>query len=275
MDTQARRAAFADKRAPGARPFIIGIGGGSASGKTTVVERIMERMGSGGRVVSISQDCFYRGLTQEQIANVGDYNFDHPDAMDFDEQVALLRALQQGADHVHIPTYDFCTHSRLPPDHDETVHHPDVVIFEGILALHDSRLRDMFDMSIYVDTDSDLRLLRRIRRDTVSRGRTMEQVLVQYERFVKPSHDQFIEPCRQYADLLIPFNRQNNVAVELIVDHIDLLRARCQRLTADFNDHAATRSRVQHTAPAHLHTPLSVHGRVLPTTPASGKQTFA
>ena len=256
------------------RPFIIGIGGGSASGKTTVVETIMAKIGAEGRVVSISQDCFYKGLSAEDRANVADYNFDHPAAMDFDEQVELLRALQQGATDVRVPQYDFCTHARLHPSLDTPVHAPDIVIFEGILALHDPRLRDMFDLSIYVDTDADLRLMRRIQRDIESRGRTLGSVVEQYSRFVKPSHDQFIEPCRKMADIVVPFNRRNLVAIELICDHIDLLRARCTKLAEDFHDLASARSAglSQPAAPT-LHAPpaVPVNGRVQPTVSANGR----
>jgi uridine kinase len=254
------------------RPFIIGIGGGSASGKTTVVETIMEKIGAEGRVISISQDCFYKGLSAEDRANVAHYNFDHPAAMDFDEQVELLRALQQGATDVRVPQYDFCTHARLHPSLDTPVHAPEIVIFEGILALHDPRLRDLFDLSIYVDTDADLRLMRRIQRDIESRGRTLGSVVEQYERFVKPSHDQFIEPCRKTADIVVPFNRRNLVAIELICDHIDLLRARCTKLAEDFHDLASARSAGLQPAPT-LHAPpaMPVNGRVQPTANASGR----
>jgi len=251
--------------APGRRPFIIGIGGGSASGKTTVVESIMSRMGSAeGRVVSISQDCFYRPLTPEQARNVADHNFDHPAAMDFDEQLELLRTLQQGAREVRVPQYDFCTHSRLPSSEDTRVCSPDIVIFEGILALHDPRLRDVFDLTIFVDTDVDLRLLRRITRDIEHRGRSLASVVEQYERFVKPSHDQFIEPCKRTADLVVPFNRRNLVAIELICDHIDLLRARCTKLAEDFHEVSAARALAQ---PA---LPKMVNGRVQPTASTVG-----
>jgi uridine kinase len=253
-------------------PFIIGIGGGSASGKTTVVESIMAKMGSGGRVVAISQDCFYRGLTAEQKASVADYNFDHPSAMDFDEQVELLRALQQGKSDVRVPQYDFCTHARLPSSQDTPVVSPDIVIFEGILALHDPRLRDMYDLSIFVDTDMDLRLLRRIQRDMEHRGRSLAMVIEQYERFVKPSHEQFVEPCKRDADIVVPFNRRNFVAVDLICDHIDLLRARCAQLAAELAEAAralqtspvAVRPLVRQAPPQ-----LATNGRVLHTNGAN------
>lgn len=247
----------------GTRPFIIGIGGGSASGKTTVVESIMERL-SCDKVVSISQDCFYRPLSKEQIANVADYNFDHPSSMDFEEQVHVLRALQQGAESVRVPQYDFCTHSRLPSEYDITISSPEIVIFEGFLALHDARLRDMFDLSIYVDTDVDLRLLRRVKRDIRDRGRTLESVVEQYERFVKPAHDQFIEPCRKFSDLVVPFNRRNLVAIELICDHINLLRKRCAQLSEDFRDHASARSIVAERTIPNSGDQISA-GKVVPT----------
>ncbi|KAJ1630595.1 P-loop containing nucleoside triphosphate hydrolase protein [Pavlovales sp. CCMP2436] len=250
------------------RPFIIGIGGGSASGKTTVVESIMEKVGSGGRVFAISQDSFYRALTVEQKANAADYNFDHPSAMDFDEQVELLRALAQGVPDVRVPQYDFCTHSRLPSSQDTPVGCPDIVIFEGILALHDPRLRDMYDLSIYVDTDSDLRLLRRIQRDIEHRGRSLAMVIEQYERFVKPSHEQFIEPCKRAADIVVPFNRRNFVAVDLICDHIGLLRVRCAELAANFAEVSSARAAASPVAVRPLvQAPpqTAANGRVLST----------
>lgn len=237
----------------------------------------MAKMGAGkaeGSVVSISQDCFYRALTPDQLTNIADHNFDEPAAMDFDEQVELLRALQQGSCDVRVPQYDFCTHARLPSSADTPVGSPSIIIFEGILALHDPRLRDMFDLSIFVDTDADLRLLRRIQRDIEHRGRTLASVIEQYEKFVKPSHDAYVEPCKQVADLVVPFNRRNVVAIELICDHIDLLRARCAKLTNDFSEVRSARAL---SSPLPLPIvgaqpkPEMVSGRVLPTASAGSK----
>lgn len=158
-------------------PFIIGVAGGTASGKTTVCDQIMQRLAN-QRVVVISQDSFYRGLTEEEMANVTKYNFDHPDAFDMVELAAVLAQIRQG-EQVEVPEYDFVTHQRssevrlLPKG-------VDVVIIEGILVFHDDDARDLMQMKIFVDTDADTRLARRIRRDTVSRGRDVDSVIEQY-----------------------------------------------------------------------------------------------
>ncbi|XP_051041122.1 uridine-cytidine kinase 1 isoform X2 [Phodopus roborovskii] len=183
---------------PQPRPFLIGVSGGTASGKSTVCEKIMELLGQNEvdrrqrKLVILSQDCFYKVLTTEQKAKAlkGQYNFDHPDAFDNDLMHKTLKNIVEGKT-VEVPTYDFVTHSRLP---ETTVVYPaDVVLFEGILVFYTQEIRDMFHLRLFVDTDSDVRLSRRVLRD-VHRGRDLEQILTQYTTFVKPAFEEFCLP---------------------------------------------------------------------------------
>ena len=166
-------------------------------------------------ILSISQDCFYCNL--EPGVSAADYNFDHPDAFDFDHIKATLALLRNGQ-AVDIPVYDFVTSSRMQAQtHIET---SDVILFDGILALYDKDIRDLFDLKVFVDTDADTRLARRVRRDIVDRGRDVIQVLEQYERTVKPSFDSYIQPTKQYADVIIPRGADNVVAIDLLLQHV-------------------------------------------------------
>ncbi|KAF6128073.1 uridine-cytidine kinase 1 [Phyllostomus discolor] len=186
---------------PHQRPFLIGVSGGTASGKSTVCEKIMELLGQNEvdhrqrKLVILSQDRFYKVLTAEQKAKAlkGQFNFDHPDAFDNDLMHRTLKNIVEGKT-VEVPTYDFVTHSsRLP---ETTVVYPaDVVLFEGILVFYSQEIRDMFHLRLFVDTDSDVRLSRRVLRD-VSRGRDLEQILTQYTTFVKPAFEEFCLPHR-------------------------------------------------------------------------------
>lgn len=174
-------------------------------------------------VASITQDCFYRNLSpaERDQAYRNEYNFDHPNALDFDHQRRILDQLRSGATDVAIPTYDFVTHSRLSSEHDQHITKPEIIIFEGILALFDERMRSQFDLKIYVDVDGDTRLSRRIKRDMESRGRDLAGILQQYEQFVKPSTEQFVLPTKQYADIIVPRGLDNVVAIEMIAQHIN------------------------------------------------------
>jgi uridine kinase len=215
-----------------AKPFIIGVGGGSASGKTSVCELIMEEL-QNHRVAIISLDSFYLPLTCEQLKNVAEYNFDHPDAWDWDLLLQTVRALSEGK-RVEIPEYDFSTHSRKPETH--SLYGLDVILLEGIFVFHSPQLRDLIDMKIFVDTDSDTRLVRRVRRDMQFRGRTLESILAQYEKFVKPCFDNYIWPTKKYADVIIPRGKDNTVAIDLIVQHIrGKLNERQQLMNSQFN----------------------------------------
>ncbi|VIO88937.1 Uncharacterized protein BM_BM1677 [Brugia malayi] len=207
-------------------PFIIGVAGGTASGKSSVCSRIMEKLGKAHerRVVTISQDSFYRSLSDEEIrkANRGEFNFDHPDAIEFTLMISILHKMKKG-ESVIVPKYDFCTNSRSKDS--DVIESADVIIVEGILILYDQELRNLFDMKLFVDADSDDRLARRVQRDTQERGRSLSQVLHQYLNLVKPAFEEFCLPTKKYADVIVPRGADNNVAIDLILHHIrEILR---------------------------------------------------
>ncbi|XP_015574932.1 uridine kinase-like protein 3 isoform X1 [Ricinus communis] len=199
------------------QPFVIGVAGGAASGKTTVCDMIIQQLHD-QRVVLVNQDSFYQNLTEEELTRVHDYNFDHPDAFDTEQLLCAMEKLRHGQ-AVDIPNYDFKSYKNdvFPA---RRVNPSDVIILEGILVFHDQRVRDLMNMKIFVDTDADVRLARRIRRDTAEKGRDIGAVLDQYSKFVKPAFDDFILPTKKYADIIIPRGGDNHVAVDLIVQHI-------------------------------------------------------
>ncbi len=192
--------------------LVIGIAGGTGSGQTTVVRKIVESLPA-GEVVVLPQDSYYKDSSHVPVDERQFINFDHPDAFDWDllsEQLAMLKegkAIEQ-------PTYSYITCTRQK----ETIHiEPrEVVIVEGILALCDDKLREQMDLKIFVDADSDERLIRVISRDIVERGRTAEAVMERYTRILKPMHQQFIEPTKRYADLIIPEGGNNRVAIDIL-----------------------------------------------------------
>lgn len=198
--------------------FVIGLAGGSASGKTTVAEKIIEALDLPW-VVLLSMDSFYKELTEEQQASaaLNEYNFDHVDAFDFDLCVETLKKLKKGK-KVEVPIYDFTTHSRKKQS--KALYGANVIIFEGIMAFTKPALRDLLDMKIFVDTDSDERLARRLKRDICQRGRNLQGVLHQYNKFVKPAFELFIEPTLQFADIVVPRGGSNEVAINLIAQHV-------------------------------------------------------
>ncbi|XP_048067215.1 uridine-cytidine kinase-like 1a isoform X4 [Megalobrama amblycephala] len=198
--------------------FVIGLCGGSASGKTTVANKIIEALDVPW-VVLLSMDSFYKVLSPEEqaLAANNDYNFDHPGAFDFELLVTTLRKLKQGKS-VKIPVYDFTTHGRQKDW--KNVYGASVIIFEGILSFADKELLQLMDMKIFVDTDSDIRLVRRLRRDIAERGRDIEGVIKQYNKFVKPAFEQYIEPTMRLADIVVPRGGGNMVAIDLIVQHV-------------------------------------------------------
>ena len=192
--------------------LIIGIAGGTGSGKTTVVNQIMNELPA-DEVVIISQDSYYKkneNMTYEERSKI---NFDHPNSIDFDLLVAHLEALKKG-EIIEQPVYSFVTHNRTI---DTLITHPrKVIIVEGILIFNNPKLREMFDIKIYVHADADERLIRRIRRDVAERGRDVAEVLDRYQKTLKPMHQQFIEPTKNYADIIIPNDRYNTVAVDIV-----------------------------------------------------------
>ncbi|XP_036405274.1 uridine-cytidine kinase-like 1 isoform X1 [Megalops cyprinoides] len=198
--------------------FVIGLCGGSASGKTTVANKIIEALDVPW-VVLLSMDSFYKVLSKEQqeLAARNEYNFDHPDAFDFELLVTVLRKLKKGKS-IKVPVYDFTTHSRRKEW--KTVYGANVVIFEGILAFANKELLKLLDMKVFVDTDSDIRLVRRLKRDITERGRDITGVIKQYNKFVKPAFEQYIEPTVQVADIVVPRGGENFVALDLIVQHV-------------------------------------------------------
>ncbi|XP_074524549.1 uridine-cytidine kinase 2-A [Halichoeres trimaculatus] len=230
------------------QPFLIGVAGGTASGKSSVCSKIMELLGQNEidhhqrQVAILSQDSFYRVLTPEQKAKAlkGQFNFDHPDAFDNDLIIATLWDIKEGKT-VHIPVYDFVSHSRK--EETVTVYPADVVLFEGILMFYSQEIRDLFQMKLFVDTDADTRLSRRVLRDISERGRDLESVLAQYITFVKPAFEEFCLPTKKYADVIIPRGADNLVAINLIVQHIQdiVTGGLTKRLNDWFNSYGATK----------------------------------
>ncbi|CAK6981587.1 uridine-cytidine kinase-like 1, partial [Scomber scombrus] len=198
--------------------FVIGLCGGSASGKTTVANKIIEALDVPW-VVLLSMDSFYKVLNKEdqELAAKNEYNFDHPDAFDFELLVTVLRKLKKGKS-IKVPVYDFTSHCRRKEW--KTVYGANVVIFEGILAFANKELLKLLDMKVFVDTDSDIRLIRRLKRDISQRGRNIGGIIKQYNKFVKPAFEQYIEPTVQVADIVVPRGGENFVALDLIVQHV-------------------------------------------------------
>lgn len=196
--------------------LIIGVAGGTASGKTTVVQAILDRVGH-ERIAHIQHDSYYKDLSHLPLEERRKFNFDHPDALDTPLLIRHLKELRQGHS-VEVPEYDFATYCRLPRT--RTVHPCPVVIVEGILILAEPALRELIDLKIYVDTDADLRLIRRITRDIAERGRTIESVIEQYLATVRPMHLEFVEPSKRYADVIIPLGGHNVAALELVTARI-------------------------------------------------------
>ena len=192
--------------------LIIGIAGGTGSGKTTVVNKIIKHLPT-DEVCVISQDSYYnatKNLSYEERTKI---NFDHPRAIDFDLIVKHIKELKSGKT-IEQPIYSFVTHNRTS---DTLVTHPrKVVIVEGILIFNNSELRDLFDIKIFVHADTDERLIRRVRRDISERGRDIDEVLNRYQDTLKPMHRQFIEPTKNFADIIIPNDRHNTVAIDIV-----------------------------------------------------------
>lgn len=195
----------------------IGIAGGSASGKTTVAKRLVEFTNTYGSVAYIRLDDYYHDLGHLSMEKRRETNVDHPDALDFDLLIEHIKTLQSGKP-IDKPLYDFVTYTRLVET--EVVQPASVIIVEGILTLAVYRLRELFNIKIFVDTDDDIRFIRRLIRDTNKRGRTVDMVVDHYLATVKPMHDQFVEPSRRFADIIIPEGGKNTVAIDMLTTKI-------------------------------------------------------
>jgi uridine kinase len=201
-------------------PVVVGVAGGSGSGKTTVVRRILESLGP-DQVTVLEHDRYYRDRNDLRFEERVALNYDHPDSLETDLLVAHVRDLKAGRS-VDVPRYDFTRYVRLPP---EPVAPRKAIIVEGILIFTDAALRDLMDVKVFVDADADTRFIRRLRRDVADRGRTMESVVDQYLGTVKPMHFEFVEPTKRYADLIIPVGGHNSVAIDMMLSLLRSLTA--------------------------------------------------
>ncbi len=201
-----------------AKVCIVGIAGGSASGKTTIVNRIREKFGDD--IVVISHDSYYKAHYDLSYDERSRLNYDHPASFDTELLIEDVKKLRQG-EEIDIPVYDYAIHNRS----DQTIHvaPKPVIILEGILILENKELRDLMDVKVFVDTDADERLMRRIRRDTIERARSVDSVLTQYAQTVKPMHEQFIEPSKKYADLIIPRGGENLTGINIFTEHLQAM----------------------------------------------------
>jgi uridine kinase len=203
-------------------PIVIGIAGGSGSGKTTVANKILDRVGA-DRIAYLSHDAYYRDLTHLSQAHRIAVNFDHPDSLETELMSRHIQELKSWQP-IDLPIYDFTRHRRT--EQTIRVEPQRVILVEGILIFAEPTLRDLFDVKIFVDTDADLRLIRRMQRDITERGRTTETVIRQYLTTVRPMHLEFVEPSKRYADVIIPEGGFNEVAMDMVTTRIEaLLRA--------------------------------------------------
>ncbi|QNQ82636.1 uridine kinase [Lactobacillus sp. PV037] len=195
------------------QPIVIGIAGGSGSGKTTIAHEIYERLHQNDHMLILTQDSYYKNNDNLSMAERQKINYDHPDAFDMPLLTKQLKQLMN-RQAIEMPVYDFTAHTRSK----ETVHTEpaDIIILEGILVLSDKQLRDLMSIKIFVDTDDDIRFIRRLERDTQERGRTMDSVITQYLATVKPMYHQFLEPTKRYADIIVPEGGENDVAIDML-----------------------------------------------------------
>jgi uridine kinase len=201
------------------KPCVLGLAGGTGSGKTTVSRAILDAVGE-QRITLIEQDNYYCDVDWRNESELLHHNFDHPAAIDNELLVAHVAALKAGHP-VEVPVYDFVRHRRT--QRTRRVEPQPVIIVEGILIFVEPSLRDLLDLKIYVDTDADLRLIRRLGRDMAERGRTVQDVLRQYVETVRPMHLEFVEPSKRWADIIIPEGGENRVALEMVVAHVQQL----------------------------------------------------
>ncbi len=197
---------------------IVGIAGGTASGKTTIVRRIKEKFGDD--IVVINHDSYYKAHDDLSYEDRSRLNYDHPESFDTDLMIEDIKKLKNNQ-AIDMPVYDYTIHNRA----DAIVHvvPKKVIIIEGILILENKELRDLMDIKVFVDTDADERLMRRIRRDMVERARSIESILTQYSETVKPMHEQFVEPSKKYADIIIPRGGENLTGINILQEHLNLV----------------------------------------------------
>jgi len=200
-------------------PLVIGIAGGSGSGKTTVAQAILQRVGT-DRIAFLQHDSYYKDLRGLPPTQRNEFNFDHPNSLETDLLIKHIAALRN-AKPVEVPIYDFATDSRTSRTF--TVQPRNVILVEGILIFTEAALRKMFDIKIFVDTDADLRFIRRLERDIHERGRTTDSVIKQYMNTVRPMHLEFVEPSKRYADIIIPEGGHNTAALDMVVARVEAL----------------------------------------------------
>lgn len=199
------------------RPLVLGVAGGSGSGKSTVVRRVIERM-PGIPVRLLHHDSYYRDLPDLSLEERAKINYDHPDSLETSLLVEHLRTLLRG-EAVEVPTYDFAQHRRK--EETRRVEPAPVLIVDGILVLAEPDLRELMDIRVFVQTDADMRFIRRLMRDTRERNRTVESVVTQYQKTVRPMHLQFVEPSRRHADVIVPTGGENEVAIRMLVARLN------------------------------------------------------
>ena len=197
---------------------IVGVAGGTASGKTTIVRKIKERFGDD--IVVINHDSYYKAHDDLSYEDRSRLNYDHPESFDTDLMIQDIKKLKNN-EAIDMPVYDYTIHNRA----DSTVHvvPKKVIIVEGILILENRELRDLMDIKVFVETDADERLMRRIRRDMIERARSIESILAQYSETVKPMHEQFVEPSKKYADIIIPRGGENTTGISILQEHLNLM----------------------------------------------------
>lgn len=211
------------------KPLIIGIAGGSGSGKSTVARKVAENLPESS-VAFIDMDAYYKNFPELTLEQRRRLNWDHPDAFDFELLCDHLETLSSGQ-AIDKPEYDFVTHLRSA--NSRHIEPPDVVVIDGILLFVDERTRELCDVKVFVDADADIRLIRRIKRDTRTRGRPLDEVLDQYLSTVQPMHLQFVEPSKRYADVIVPRGGHNAIAIEMLLAKIQRRLAREAPLSAE------------------------------------------
>ncbi|MBZ0305364.1 MAG: uridine kinase [Anaerolineae bacterium] len=212
-----------------ARPIIIAVAGGTGSGKTTVSNAILDRVGS-HHIAYLPHDAYYKDLADIPHSDREHVNFDHPDSLDTPLLIQHVRQLRDWQP-VEIPIYDFTTHSRMVTT--QTVQPQPIILVEGILIYVERELRELFDVKIFVDTDADIRFIRRLMRDLAERGRSAESVINQYLDTVRPMHLKFVEPSKRYADVIVPEGGFNMVAIDMIADRVRSMLQSHERVRAD------------------------------------------